>query len=179
MKHIIIEGFFGSGKGVIAKKISKEMNIQVVEINKKISERMKMSTADIFDKYGETYYHALETFELSKLTRLRKRHIIVVGSNLPELPQNGKYLRELGRVYYLKRSAGSIVERLKEKPEYEDKDTSALKAKIEKNIKEKEVFYIDVADKIIDVDNESTSNIISIILNDIVKFDGREALAEQ
>ena len=60
MDHILIEGFIGCGKGAVGTKLSEEMNIPLVDTDSKVAEKMKMTPEEIYDKFGEVYFRALE-----------------------------------------------------------------------------------------------------------------------
>ena len=62
MNHIIIEGFMGSGKSVVGKKLAKDMGLPLIDIDDKIAKKLKMTSSDIYDRFGEPYYRAMETF---------------------------------------------------------------------------------------------------------------------
>ena len=49
MDHIILEGFIGSGKATVGKKIAKDMALKLYEVEKMVSEKMKLSTAGYFE----------------------------------------------------------------------------------------------------------------------------------
>ncbi len=50
----------GSGKSTIGKILSKRLNINFIDIDKKIEEDESMNISDIFKKYGENYFRKIE-----------------------------------------------------------------------------------------------------------------------
>ena len=44
MDNLIIEGFIGSGKGAVARAIAKKLSLPCIDIDKKVSERLRMTT---------------------------------------------------------------------------------------------------------------------------------------
>ena len=75
MDYLIIEGFMGSGKGNIAKLVSKKLGLTVVDIDRRISDRLKMNTAEIYNHFGEAYYRAMETLILTYLAHTNNRSV--------------------------------------------------------------------------------------------------------
>ena len=78
------------------------LGITIVDLEKIITKRMNLSAREIFERFGEPYYRALETLALKQLIQDSERKVISLGAGLPLQEQNEKYLRELGTVVYLK-----------------------------------------------------------------------------
>ena len=106
MNHVVIIGFMGSGKTRVGKQLSKDLGFPFVDLEKIISAR------EIFERFGEPYYRALETLALKQLIQDSERKVISLGAGLPLQEQNEKYLRELGTVVYLIGSLASLKNRL-------------------------------------------------------------------
>ncbi len=59
-KNIVLIGMMGSGKSSIGKILSKKLNINFVDIDRKIEEVESLSISDIFKKNGENYFRKIE-----------------------------------------------------------------------------------------------------------------------
>ena len=59
-KNIVLIGMMGSGKTSIGKILSKRLNINFIDIDKKIEEDETMNISDIFKNYGEDYFRKIE-----------------------------------------------------------------------------------------------------------------------
>ncbi len=112
MNHVVIIGFMGSGKTRVGKQLSKDLGLPFVDLEKIITKRMNLSAREIFERFGEPYYRALETLALKQLIQDSERKVISLGAGLPLQEQNEKYLRELGTVVYLKGSLATLKKRL-------------------------------------------------------------------
>ena len=108
MNHVVIIGFMGSGKTRVGKQLSKDLGLPFVDLEKIITKRMNLSAREIFERFGEPYYRALETLALKQLIQDSERKVISLGAGLPLQEQNEKYLRELGTVVYLKGSLATL-----------------------------------------------------------------------
>lgn len=164
MNHIIIEGFMGSGKSVVSKKLAKEMNLPLIDIDQKVAKNMKMTSSDIYDRFGEPYYRAMETFILVGLKDVQERSVIIIGSGLALMPQNEKYLKELGKVYFLQAKQEVIQERLSKGKKHDWLKEGDLEEKISKMLKERDPAYKRVADHLIDTDGKTASAIVTEIM---------------
>ena len=96
---------------------------------------MNLSAREIFERFGEPYYRALETLALKQLIQDSERKVISLGAGLPLQEQNEKYLRELGTVVYLEGS--------KKDPMLDGEDRDD---KIKKLLKQRDPVYQKFAD---------------------------------
>ena len=59
-KNIVLIGMMGSGKSSIGKILSKKLNLDFIDIDKKIEESENSTISDIFKKRGERYFRKIE-----------------------------------------------------------------------------------------------------------------------
>ena len=104
MNHIVIIGFMGSGKTRVGKRLAKDFDLPFIDIDRVVTRKMNLSVKDIFDKFGEPFYRALETTVIKELIKDQEQKVISLGSGLPMQEQNEKYIKQLGTVVYLKGS---------------------------------------------------------------------------
>ena len=78
MRHIVLIGFMGSGKTETGKRLALEMRIPFLDVDKKITSEMRMSVADIFSRFGEVFFRALETKAIKELGQEKQRMVISV-----------------------------------------------------------------------------------------------------
>lgn len=146
MRHIVLIGFMGSGKTKTGRLLAEELGYRFVDVDKKITAEMKMSVTDIFSRFGEVFFRALETKAIKELLQLEECAVISVGGGLPVQKQNHKYLKQLGAVIYLKGSVETLKKRLegdRTRPLLEGAD---LEGKIRKMLAAREPVYEKLAD---------------------------------
>ena len=104
MNHIVIIGFMGSGKTRVGKKISQDLGLPFVDVDKAITKKLNMTLKEIFQKFGEPFYRALETMTIKELAADPREKVVSLGAGLPMQEQNQKLIPTLGTVVYIKGS---------------------------------------------------------------------------
>ena len=76
MNHIVIIGFMGSGKTRVGKRLAKDFDIPFVDIDRVVTKKMNLSSKEIFDRFGEPFYRALETTAVKALIEDPEQKVI-------------------------------------------------------------------------------------------------------
>ena len=164
MNDIILEGFMGSGKSAIGKIIAKKLNLPLVDVDKKVSGKLGMKPVEVYDRFGDSYYRAMETVALNDLVEEGKPAVIVLGSGLALMEQNDAYLKALGKVYYLKISVAQAVARISKNDKHSWLQDDDLSDHVVRMMKEREPAYVRIADKTIPTEGKTNEEIADIIL---------------
>lgn len=161
--NMILIGFMGCGKTSVGIKLSYQMKRTMIDTDKWIEQKQKMTVSEIFASYGEQEFRRMETECLKKLIASADHQIISAGGGLPLKEENHRLLKELGRVFYLKASPETVYERLKNdttRPLLQVKDP---KERIRTLLFEREPVYEACADVIVDVSGKSFDEILEYI----------------
>ena len=146
MNHIVVIGFMGSGKTRVGKRLSSDLGLTFVDVDKVIVRKMNMPVKEIFQRFGEPYYRALETMTVKALIEDKEKKVISLGAGLPIQEQNEKYLKELGTVVYLKGSLATLKKRLEGSSKDPMLDGDDRDEKIKKLLKQRDPVYQKFAD---------------------------------
>lgn len=163
MENIILIGYMGSGKTTVGLKLSYRLRRTVIDTDKEIEREEKRSVSDIFATDGEGYFRDRETACLRKLLEGTNNQIISVGGGLPLREENRKLLKRLGQVFYLQANAETIYGRIMHdttRPLLQGDDPES---KIRRMLKERDGFYREAADVIIDVNYKGFDQILNEI----------------
>ena len=163
MGNVILIGFMGSGKTTVGLRLSYRLRRPVIDTDKEIEREEKRSITDIFAAEGEVYFRDKETACLKKLIKDTHNQIISVGGGLPLREENRMLLHELGQVFYLRASAGTIYERLKHDTARPLLQGTDPQNKIRVLLDERDDYYMETADVVINVDGKNFDKIISEI----------------
>ena len=146
MNHVVIIGFMGSGKTRVGKQLAKDLELPFVDLDRLITKKMNLSSREIFEKFGEPYYRALETLAVKQLIQDPERKVISLGAGLPLQEQNEKYLKQLGTIVYLKGSWSTLKKRLEGSRKDPLLDGDDRDEKIKKLLKQRDPVYDKFAD---------------------------------
>lgn len=146
MNHIVIIGFMGSGKTRVGKRLAKDFDIPFVDIDRVVTKKMNLSSKEIFDRFGEPFYRALETTAVKALIEDPEQKVISLGSGLPMQEQNEKYIKKLGTVVYLKGSYEALKKRLENSSSNPLIEGADKADKIKKLLKQRDPVYAKFAD---------------------------------
>jgi shikimate kinase len=150
---IILTGFMGSGKTTVGRSLAEYYQCEFIDTDKRIEDEQKKSVAEIFAAAGEEFFRRLETELLVTLTNdERKAGIITVGGGMPLREENRRLLKQLGKVVYLKASAETIYQRLKDDNARPLLNVADPRREIEEMLARRTPVYAAMADFTVDTD---------------------------
>lgn len=167
MKNIILCGMMGSGKSAVGKYIADKKGCVYFDIDKIITEKYGEINF-IFKNYGENYFRQIENETIRQVCfkSMMTQNLVVIatGGGAVLNFENVKELKLIGKLVYLKATADTLYERLKN-----DTTRPLLKGDILSNINiklnEREKVYAKTSDYTISVDEKSIEEIGDEILN--------------
>ena len=111
--NIALIGMMGSGKTTVAEELHKLLpDYALVDIDKEIEKGSGRKIPELFLKFGEAHFRALESEKIKKFAD-NKEQIIALGGGAFENDNNRRILLKNCTVIYLKASAQEIYNRIK------------------------------------------------------------------
>ena len=166
MKNIILIGFMGSGKTTIGKALEEKTDMTFVDTDELIEAYEGCKISEIFVDKGEAYFRRLENETLKDLLTSTDNKVISTGGGIVTNQENIPLLKQLGKVFYLRIKPETVVKRLegdKTRPLLIGEDKLV---KVEQLMTDRKELYEMAADKTIDTDGLSVSEIVCGILED-------------
>ncbi len=164
--NIILIGFMGCGKTTFGKWIEQNHSRKLIDTDSIIVLEQGMSVNDIFAEHGEAYFRNLETECIRKLIADGIHDTVVsVGGGLPLGEDNGRLLRELGTVVYLRARVDTLVRRLSHDKTRPLLAGGNVEEKINELMGKRADIYEKRADLIIDTDDTSFEKMYERILH--------------
>jgi len=163
MNNIILIGFMGSGKTTIGMRLAQKYQWTFLDTDQLVEKKENMKISSIFQKHGEAYFRDLETMCLKELDNGVENQIISVGGGLPLRKENRELIKRIGKVIYLQAKSETIYARLKNNTDRPLLQGDNPEEKIKTMLLDREKFYLEAANIIIDVDNQNYEEVANAI----------------
>lgn len=164
---ISLVGYMGSGKSHISKILSEKLNFKLIDLDKEISRRNKLTIPEIFEKKGEIYFRKLERETLEEILASQENVILSLGGGTPVYYNNMEIINHNSKSVFLRASVGTLSERLlkqKEKrPLISNISDEDLPEFIAKHLFERNEFYNKAQASVI-TDNKAPEDIVGEII---------------
>jgi shikimate kinase len=108
--NVVLTGFMGTGKTAVGRELSKMLGMDIVDIDEEIERSRKMTINDIFGNFGEARFRDIETEMIRKFSG-KDNLIISTGGGAVLRKENMDALRANGKVFCLKASPRTILDR--------------------------------------------------------------------
>ncbi len=164
-ENIIITGFMGTGKSVVAKELARKLKMEFVDMDKIIEEDQGMSIADIFSRYGENYFREQENKLVKELSQ-KENMIIATGGGTLLSSDNARILGQRGQIICLYADSRTIYNRVKRRNNRPLLKGENVLSEIDRLLEERKRIYNNIKWKI-DTTNlniqEVTDKIIALL----------------
>lgn len=162
-KNIVLVGFMGSGKTLVANKLGSLLKREVISTDHLVEQKEKRRIIRIFQESGEAYFRQVER-DVVREVSLKRGVILDCGGGVVLDPDNVTNLKKNGVLIYLSASAEAIWERVKGKKYRPLLDVEDPKAKIKELLDAREPFYKQ-ADHMVDTHGKSVAQICREIMS--------------
>ncbi|MCW3162398.1 shikimate kinase [Chryseobacterium oryctis] len=164
---ISLVGYMGCGKSHISKILSEKLHFKLIDLDKEISKRNKLTIPEIFEKKGEIYFRKLERETLEEILAGEENVVLSLGGGTPVYYNNMEIINHNSKSIFLRASIGTLTERLskqKEKrPLIANISDENLPEFIAKHLFERNEFY-NKAQFSISTDSRDPEEIVSEII---------------
>jgi shikimate kinase len=164
-KNIVLIGFMGSGKSMIARELGRRLQREVVATDRLVEAKAGKTIGETFESKGEAHFRKLES-GIIKEAALRRGVIIDCGGGVVCVKENLKFLKASGIVFYLKASPEVLYERIKDEKHRPLLNTPDPLGRIKELLNQRLPLY-NQADHIIDANDASIEGPVVEILKKI------------
>jgi len=109
---ISMVGYMGSGKSHISKILSEKINFKLIDLDKEIIKRAKLSILEIFEKKGEIHFRKLEREILEEILATRENTVLSLGGGTPAYYNNMEIINHNSKSVFLRASINILTERI-------------------------------------------------------------------
>ena len=149
--NIVLVGFMGTGKTVVAKMLAKKMGMKYISTDEVIEDKERRSINEIFKKNGEPYFRRAEKEVVKKVAQLNN-FVIDAGGGIVLDKENIQNLKRNGKIICLTATPEAILERTKRYHHRPLLNAESPKDKVEELLRFRAPFYAQ-ADFSIDTTN--------------------------
>ncbi|MBE3127653.1 MAG: shikimate kinase [Candidatus Atribacteria bacterium] len=164
-KNIIITGFMGTGKTVVAIELARKLKMEFIDMDQVIEERQGISISDIFARYGEKYFREQENKLVKELSQ-KENMVIATGGGTLLSSDNARMLGQAGEIVCLYADSQTIYNRVKRKNDRPLLKGENVLSEIDHLLEERKKIYANIKWKI-DTTNlniqEVTDKIIALL----------------
>jgi len=145
--HIFIIGMPGSGKSSLGRKAAANLRVNYVDMDRRISELLGGTTAEIFARWGEQAFRNAETNLLIELTR-EAPCLVSTGGGTVLREENRAIMRASGEILLVDRPLEQILSDIKldRRPLLKEKGLG----EVERLYRERIGIYREAADMVLD-----------------------------
>jgi shikimate kinase len=164
-RNIIITGFMGTGKSVVAKELARKLGMEFIDMDRIIEERQGTSIADIFARYGENYFRQQENKLVKELSQ-KENMVIATGGGTLLSSDNTEILSQKGEIICLYTDSQTIYNRVKRKNNRPLLKGKNILSEINRLLEERKKIYDNIKWKIDNTNlniQEVTDKIIALL----------------
>jgi shikimate kinase len=162
LNNIYFIGLMGAGKTTIGRLLAKQMGREFYDSDHEIERKTGVKIPLIFELEGESGFRKRETTAIDELSQL-DGVIVATGGGAVLLEENRQYLKNTGKVIYLRAKVNDLYQRTRN-----DKSRPLLqganpKQKLEQLYVARDPIYTALADYIVDTGAQSANEITTRI----------------
>lgn len=164
--NIFLVGLMGSGKTTVGRALAKKLNKRFIDSDHEIEARTGASIPLIFEIEGEASFRQREANVIRELTA-QNDIILATGGGAILKPENRELLKARGTVIYLRASVNSILQRTSHDKNRPLLQVADPRQRIEQLAREREPYYLEVADFIIETGRPNVQSLVQTILSQL------------
>lgn len=153
----------GAGKTTVGRALAKKLNKRFIDSDHEIEARTGASIPLIFEIEGEAGFRQRESDVIRDLSA-QSDIVLATGGGAILRPENREYLKTRGTVIYLRASVSSILQRTSHDKNRPLLQTADPRARLEQLAREREPYYLEVADFIVDTGRPNVQSLVQAIV---------------
>jgi shikimate kinase len=163
MAFVALVGLPGSGKSTVGRQLARRFNLDFVDSDARIEQRLGCSIREFFEREGEARFREVEAEEIDLLT-LKTDCVLSTGGGSVLWRKNREHLRGRCQVVYLRSSPEELYRRLRH-----DRNRPLLQVadpltKLRDLYTERDPLYRETAHYVIETGRPSVAMLVNMIV---------------
>jgi shikimate kinase len=164
--NIFLVGLMGAGKTTVGRALARRLDKRFIDSDHEIETKTGVSIPLIFEIEGEASFRQRESEVIRDLTSLQDV-VLATGGGAVLKPENREYLKTRGTVIYLRASVASILQRTGHDKNRPLLQTGDPRQTIERLTKEREPYYLEVADLVVETGRPNVQLLVQTIVSQL------------
>ncbi len=163
---MLLVGMMGAGKSTVANLLARQLGWPLVDTDALVEQRAGKSVAEIFARDGEAAFRAAEAAAVAGVPDIEEPVVVSVGGGAVLAEANRRTMRAAGTVVWLRARPATLAARVgsgSSRPLLVDRGWEPREA-LEKLVAERRLYYEEVADVVVDVDEISADEAARFVL---------------
>jgi shikimate kinase len=156
----------GTGKTTVGRALARRLDKRFIDSDHEIETKTGVSIPLIFEIEGEASFRQRESEVIRDLTSLQDV-VLATGGGAVLKPENREYLKTRGTVIYLRASVASILQRTGHDKNRPLLQTGDPRQTIERLTKEREPYYLEVADLVVETGRPNVQLLVQTIVSQL------------
>lgn len=113
-KTVVMIGMMGAGKTAVGTAVARKLDVHFADLDHEIEAAANLTIAEIFEKYGESYFREKETQVLTRLLE-EPPHILSTGGGAYLFARNRRVIAQHGVALWLQADVELLWSRVRHK----------------------------------------------------------------
>lgn len=165
--NIVLIGMRGAGKTTVSKLLSKKLKKPYMETDDLVVKKAKMNIPKIIENHGWDYFRDVESEVVDEICQ-KDDIVISCGGGVVVRPKNIEALKKHGKIFWLKVSVPTLLERIGEDPNRPSlTGKKSRREDMEEVLKERLELYQNAACETIDTETNDAEKVTDIVISKI------------
>jgi len=165
-KNIVLVGLMGAGKSTVGRHLAKRLKMEFYDSDSAIEERTGVNIATIFEIEGEKGFRAREEQMIAELCQ-HENIILATGGGSVLSVATREIIQKNAHVIYLNTTAEQLYMRIRHDKSRPLMQTDNPLETLKNLLKQREPYYLEVADSIIKTGQQKINFVIQRIIRSL------------
>jgi shikimate kinase len=161
---IALIGLPGTGKSTVGRQVARQLDLQFVDTDHLIEQRIGCSISNYFEQHGEAAFRKIEAQVIDEVTARVEPSVIATGGGVVLHPDNREHLHTRATVVYLRASAEELARRMRNDQRRPLLQGGDVLTKMRNLLAQRDPLYRQTAHYVIEAQRPSVHSMTNMVL---------------